>query len=119
MAACIKKIAAELALAAKADGVEIEIRGTTGGGLAIELLHVPPALRREGRATRVMEAVCKTADLEGVDLFLIAAPLINHDPEMDSIQLEEFYARFGFEHVSDGDEDEMVRYPCPDRSPAF
>lgn len=63
------------------------------GGRYLAFLSTPAPIRNKGCARRLMQRICKDADLAKEDLWLDLAPM---DPNTDYTRLEEFYRSFGF-----------------------
>ena len=75
----------------------------TKRGLAREIteFYVPDRHRNLGEGTRLLEEVCGQADDGNIILILMA----------DTVKLKEFYEKFGFKMIQDGNNILMARQP--------
>lgn len=78
-----------------------------------QLKNVWSHARRMGDGRGVMERVASYADRHNLILVLVAQQYGNpNSPGLNNKQLEEFYAKFGFEKQPDqGKPTRMIRYP--------
>ena len=67
------------------------------GNIAVESVNVPVDARKQGEATRAMEALTAKADELGVNLELRAVP--SEDTDMKPQQLRDWYRKFGFSFI--------------------
>lgn len=74
--------------------ISVEDAPGSCGHCYIAMVHVPETARRQGVATELLEAVCKWADHQGVELCLLPIPI----PRWN---IFDWYATFGFEIHTD------------------
>ena len=86
----------------KVDSIFIELNRTTGrlephynGGYWVSGIYTPPELRRQGRATRLLCAICQAADRANETLRLTVEP-VGREPPLNARQLIEWYRHFAF-----------------------
>lgn len=72
-------------------------------------LYTLPEFRGQGKATELLENVCKEADDAGMSLLIHVKPY--DDCKMESVRLQSWYARLGFVVFQSKPEVLMCRVP--------
>lgn len=73
----------------------------------ISHLQTLPEFRHKGHATELMKYICKDADIRKIILVLMVEPF--DDEPLSQEQLAEWYGKFGFQPLPNGDKVMLAR----------